>query len=115
MRPSEGAGLNHLDYGTCPTCRLLVVLSTHTCLPAWEVANREGEIVKTVFAGEADEAAERYRETNPSDGEAPDEVEVSVRRVGETKWYHFDVKREFDPVFTANVKSEPPEDWEAPE
>jgi hypothetical protein len=86
--------------------------------PKWHVVIHDespGYICATVSASTADRAAEVYRETDEGDWEFGEQVNVSVRKVGDDgEWKHFAVTREYEPEFYANALDDPPDGWEDP-
>lgn len=77
----------------CKTCgRFMPFAEKHTCPPQWEVWDDAswGDEYQLVYAIDAQEAGEAYAEIYDSDGDYPltngNEVEVKIRKVGDTEW-----------------------------
>lgn len=90
----------------CPTCGGMMWgdNKTHTCRPQWEVRipQWDDDTITTVYAVDAEGAAEEVTEACNPEGDAVDgPVRVLVRRVGTRDWQAFDVTAEASVVYSA--------------
>jgi hypothetical protein len=100
------------EYDFCGNCGDFTDLSTHKCPPEWE-AVREDEFdeddLGKAFGVTTEYAAENFVERNFSSWEYPTELQVWVRKPGETEWSKFVVSVEMIPSFSATeIKDEVP-------
>jgi len=103
-----------MSFARCEICEGWGESDHHKCPPAWQVVEISNEIERTVYAADAESAAERYRELDSEDYESGDDIEVSVRMVSDVgaEWHHFDVSREYEPTYRATSRDNPPDGWE---
>lgn len=80
----------------------------------WEVWNPDTWEIKEVGGSQARCAAETYREEDPDDWEAGESITLAVRKKGELEWEFFNVLRECNPTYSAEV-AERPEGFEMPD
>ena len=80
----------------------------------WEVWNPEEGETKEIYGFNARYAAESYRDKDPDDWEAGEVVTLAVRKKGATEWEFFDVRRGYDPVYSA-ASVDRPEGFEMPD
>jgi len=93
------------DFKRCKICGEYGWLDTHKCQQAWDAVTSDYdpkyEDVERVYAGSGKEAAEKCLGEHHSDWDYPEELEMWVRKVGETKWEKYMVTVEPVPEFTA--------------
>ena len=95
----------------CRTCGAWCISEYHKCPPQWQVLNRDyhgddwGDSL-TIYAHDAEEAAEKAAETiDDNGGDGPSEQTLVVRQLGETAETIFDVKFDYSVDYSAHARS----------
>lgn len=104
-----------MSYGTCPTCKRWRDMQYHKCPPRWEVLvpdyhGDDWEDAVTVFAHDAESAAEEYADTMDSESDyeicSGGAAFAKVRAVGSEEETSFVITGEMVPQYRASETTE---------
>lgn len=92
------------DFDKCKNCGDYDFLDRHKCQPEWEaiyIDYHEEDDPGKAFGHSPKTAVLSFAEKHFSDWDYPEEIEIWVRKPGETEWQKFYVEVEQVPSFSA--------------